>query len=125
MRIPAKKANKFHNISVTFDGYKFDSKAEKRRYDQLKLQERAGEIKDIKVHPRFLLQEAFRNREGKKLRAIYYFADFQYVDLKTGETVVEDVKGARTKLFQLKSKWFQKLYPQYKFVVYDVMKFLS
>lgn len=36
--------NKYKAVKTTVDGIKFDSKAEARRYTQLKLLERAGQI---------------------------------------------------------------------------------
>ena len=37
-------------------------------------------------------------------RAVSYVADFVYVDCATGETVVEDAKGVRTKEYVIKRK---------------------
>lgn len=44
-------------------------------------------------------------KRGKLVqRACFYVADFVYVDNATGETVVEDVKGVRTKDYIIKRK---------------------
>ena len=37
-------------------------------------------------------------------RPVVYIADFKYWDLKTGEQVVEDVKGMKTKEYIIKRK---------------------
>lgn len=73
----------------TVDGILFASKGEARRYSTLKLSERAGLIKDLKLQPRF----AFAHNN---VDLGHYTADFQYVLVLTGETVVEDVKSSGT-----------------------------
>lgn len=105
---------KYRNRKVKLDGHTFDSQAEARRYQSLKLAERAGTIQNLSLQPQFELLQAFTNLQGKRIRGVKYIADFMYVE--NGETVVEDVKGARTKEYILKSKWFQSKYPNYKFL---------
>jgi hypothetical protein len=97
---------------VHADGYVFDSQAEHRRYEQLKLLQQAGEIQALRVHPRYKLMDAF-DRHGQHYRPVHYEADFAYTELgKHGDVyVVEDVKGARTRVFQLKAKLFALYYP--------------
>ena len=109
--------NKYRNIKTEIDGINFASKAEAKRYGELKLLEKAGEIRNLGLQPEFLLQEQFVSSDGKKVRAITYRADFEYIDAKTGEHIVEDVKGMQTKEFQLKMKMFLKRYQQYKFLL--------
>jgi hypothetical protein len=77
------------------DGTSFPSKAEARRYAELREQERLGLIGDLKLHPRwrFTINGVQLAYEG---RAIVYTADSTYRDLTTGETIVEDVKGMLT-----------------------------
>ncbi len=100
--------NKYHNKKTIIDGISFDSKAEAARYCQLKLMVRAGIIDNLKLQPKYLLQEAFV-KNGKKIQAINYIADFEYIE--NGKTVIEDVKGVKTKEFSLKLKMFQYRYP--------------
>ena len=69
--------SKYNNKKAQVDMYVFDSIAESRRYKELALLERAGEIKDLQLQPRFLLQEGFR-KNGKTYRKIEYIADFMY-----------------------------------------------
>jgi len=89
---------KYGNKKVMIDGIKFDSKKESRRYRELKLLERAGEIKDLEIQPKFSLVKGVKftgdNRAKPDLR---YFADFAYTDARTGDRVVEDVKSVATK----------------------------
>lgn len=100
--------NKYRNKKVIVDEKEFDSKREGNRYKELKLLERAGEIKDLELQPRFLLQDSFK-KNGRTFRKIEYVADFKYIG--NGKTIVEDVKGIQTDVFKLKHKIFEKVYP--------------
>ncbi len=100
--------NKYRNKKVQVDMYVFDSIAESRRYKELKLLEKAGEISNLQLQPRFLLQDSFK-KNGKTYRKVEYIADFMY--LQDGKNIVEDVKGIQTDVFKLKHKLFEKLYP--------------
>ncbi len=103
------KRHKYNAKVVEFDGFRFASKKELKRYLELKTLEKAGKIKDLKLQPIFLLQEGFYY-QGKSIRQITYRADFEYVDEK-GNRVVEDVKGFKTDVYKLKKKLFLKKYP--------------
>ena len=93
----------------------FDSKKEWRRYGELTMLERAGKITDLRTQVKYILIPAQREpdtigpRGGRKPGKIIehecaYKADFVYHDLETGETVVEDTKGFRTKDYVIKRK---------------------
>ena len=93
----------------------FDSKREARRDTQLRLLEAAGEIKDLQRQVKFELIPPQREPDrtgprggiirGKTIeRAVDYIADFVYTDAKTGETIIEDTKGMRTKDYIIKRK---------------------
>jgi len=97
----------------TYNGIVFDSKAEMRRYKELELLEKAGKIRDLQLQESWVLQEPF-TYQGKKYRAIHYIADFSYYD-ENGNYVVEDVKGRKTKEYQIKKKLFLKKYPNFIF----------
>ena len=101
--------NKYHNKKVIYDGITFDSIKEKNRYIELKLLERAGLIKDLKLQYEFELQPAFILNK-KKIRKISYIADFYYYDNKLNDYVVEDTKGMRTEVYKIKKKMFQYRY---------------
>lgn len=92
---------KYSNVKTEVDGILFDSKKEAQRYVTLKLLERIGDIEDLVLQPRFLIADAVV-LDGRKQRARYYIADFQYVDAATGKTVVEDVKGMKTAAYRAK-----------------------
>lgn len=107
--------SKYNARKTIVDGVKFDSRKEARRYKELKLLERAGEIKNLQLQPRFTLQESFKY-QGKTERKISYIADFSYLN-KDGKIVVEDTKGYRTETYKLKRKLFLKKYgDMYKFI---------
>ena len=101
--------SKYRNKKVKIDMFVFDSIAESRRYKELALLEKAGYIKDLKLQPKFLLQESFK-KNGKTYRKIEYIADFQYTE--NNKTIVEDVKGKETEVFKLKYKLFEFKYPE-------------
>ena len=96
------------------DGRWFDSRAECNRYEELRIEERAGDISDLECQPVLELQPKFR-RDGRGIRAITYRADFAYNEAGNLRRVYEDVKGARTGVFNLKWKMAQYRYPDYEF----------
>ena len=51
-----KKKSKYKAVKTEINGIKFDSKKEARRYKELKILEKADEIKSLELQPRFLLQ---------------------------------------------------------------------
>ena len=97
--------NKFGAIKTTVDNIKFDSKAEARRYVDLKLLLRTGKIKDLKLQPRYEILPGY-TIEGKRVRPTFYKPDFEYLD-ESGKKIVEDVKGVKTRDYQLRKKMFE------------------
>lgn len=108
--------SKYKAKKTEIDGITFDSKAEAKRYQELKLLERAGQIKHLSLQPRFMLQEGFVNvHTGKKERMIEYVADFMY--LENNVIIVEDVKGVKTADYKIKRKLFiHKYQDKYKHI---------
>lgn len=102
--------HKYGAKKTTVDGIKFDSKAESKRYEELKLLEKAGKIKDIVLQPKFTLQPSF-TKGDKKYQAIKYKADFAYYDIEECKQVIEDVKGYKTKEYLIKKKMFEYVFP--------------
>lgn len=96
--------SKYHASKVIVDGEVYDSKKEYRRHVELKLLEQTGVITDLRRQVRFTLLPSQRDEETGKVieRPVTYLADFVYKD--NGRTVVEDVKGFRTKEYTLKRK---------------------
>ena len=103
--------NKYKNIEKTIDGIKFSSKLEAKRYIQLKLLQQTGEIQGLEIQKEFVLQPSF-TKNGKKIRAIKYIADFVYYDNKRKKTIIEDTKGIRTEGYKIKKKLFEYKYPE-------------
>lgn len=115
-----KRQNKYHNKPEERGRIKFQSKKEAKRYDDLMLMLKAGQIRDLQLQRDFTLQEAYTTPEGKRIRAIRYRADFVYerrtLPDQNGNTywilVAEDVKsrGTRTQVYIDKKKQMQFLY---------------
>src|SRR3546814_11142842 len=99
----ARIMSKYRAQRTDVDGITFDSKAEARRYSQLKLLETAREIKDLELQPSYPIQI-----EGVKVCT--YKADFTYLDRLTGKRVVEDVKGFKTPVYRLKKTLVKAMY---------------
>ena len=99
--------NKYNNVKIVDgDGNSFDSKKELRRWNELKLMEKGGEITSLDRQQKFVLIPS-QNIDGIKERECSYIADFVYVD-KNGMKIVEDVKGMKKgpayQLFVIKRK---------------------
>lgn len=109
------RVSKYRNQKRRVDNITFDSKAEARRYQELKALLNAGEITKLMIQPNFILQDAFVDEDGERVRAITYRADFSYTD-KDGRQIVEDVKGYKTAEYKLKAKLFRFLYRHLKLV---------
>lgn len=90
----------------TADGICFDSKAEKKMYQQLCELERSGKILDLQLQPTFTLQPSYRHLNGKKIRPITYTPDFKFFDVEAGKIRVLDCKGYKTEVYLLKKKIF-------------------
>lgn len=99
---------KYHAKKTELDGITFDSRKEAQRYAELKLLERSGAIHNLQRQVRYELIPA-QKKDGKTIeRACHYIADFVYEE--DGKTVVEDVKGYRTKEYVLKRKLMLQVY---------------
>lgn len=97
------RRNKFGNKKTEVDGIVFSSKREAGRYAELKLLERGRALSTLTLQPVFPLHV-----NGLKIGK--YVGDFQYVE--GDSVVVEDVKGVRTAVFNLKWKMVKALYPR-------------
>lgn len=113
--------SKYRAKKTEVDGIVFASKKEAQRYSVLKVLEKTGIISDLQMQVPYLLipeqrepeewvpykkpvkGKAGRWKPGKTIeRPCVYVADFVYT--QDGQTVVEDVKGRRTKEYILKRK---------------------
>jgi hypothetical protein len=89
--------SKYHAKKTVVDGIIFQSRKEAKRYQELKLMQRAGLISDLRRQVKY---ELIPKQQGE--RAVSYIADFVYTE--DGKTVVEDVKGVRTPVYKIKKK---------------------
>lgn len=76
----------------------YDSKREAIRAAELQLMEKLGEIRELRYQVEY---ELIPKQQGE--RAVKYKADFVYRD-KSGNEVVEDSKGFKTRDYILKRK---------------------
>lgn len=106
------KAAKYHNQPDRRGTIRFDSRKEARRYDELMLMLKAGQIRNLRLQQQYTLQESYLTETGERVRAIRYVADFAYerptAPDKYGAVlwlpVVEDVKSRATKTAQYELK---------------------
>jgi hypothetical protein len=106
---------KYNNTKVKNKSGNFDSKLEWKRYCELKILEKANLIDNLSIHPKFLLQQSFTDKQSRTHRKIEYIADFLYYDILKKSWVVEDVKGVKTEAYKIKKKLFIMRYWQYLF----------
>lgn len=110
-----KNKSKYGAKKVEIDGIIFDSKKEGRRYQELKMLQKAGDISGLQRQVKYILIPAQREPDtkgprsgiikGKLLeRECSYIADFVYKNTHTGEWVIEDTKGFRTAEYKIKRK---------------------
>jgi hypothetical protein len=114
------KKSKYGAKKITRDGITFDSLKEYRRFCELSRLLEAGDIAELRRQVVFPLIPTQREepcefykrgknrgepKQGKVLeKEVRYIADFVYRNSLTGEVIVEDVKGVRTKEYILKRK---------------------
>lgn len=101
-----KHYNKYRNVKTVVDGIKFDSKAESEYYIHLKKLVQQNKIKCFERQKRIILQDGYKLEGYKKQREISYVVDFVVHNLD-GTIGYIDVKGARTKEFNIKKKLFE------------------
>ena len=106
---------KYNSKKLEVDGIKFDSKKEANRYQELRLLEREGLIRNLQRQMKFTLLPAQKEEDtkgpkggvikGKVIeRECSYIADFVYQLPDSGKVVVEDTKGFRTPEYRIKKK---------------------
>lgn len=91
----SQKVSKYRNKKVTVGDNTFDSLAEARRWQELVILHDAGAISGLQRQVKYEIKVNGRH-------ICFYVADFVYNE--NGKAVVEDVKGVRTPVYQLKKK---------------------
>lgn len=103
--------SKYNSERTTIGGETFDSRKEAERWVVLRAKEGRGEISGLRRQVKFVLIPAqYRTEINGRTRCvekeIAYYADFVYV--RDGQTIVEDVKGYRGgsaySMFKMKKK---------------------
>ena len=93
--------SKYRNKKTVVDGITFDSQREAKRWQELTLMQKAGEITELERQVRYPIRV-----NGTEVCC--YISDATY--RKDGKLVVEDSKGVRTAVFSLKAKLFKAVY---------------
>lgn len=105
------RGHKYGAKRTEVDGITFASKAEAKRYKELKLMQRTGMIRGLTLQPRYDIY-ALKFQDAP-VKIGFYKADFRYdVPLldNAWKTVIEDVKGVRTETYRLKKKLVEAQY---------------
>lgn len=111
--------SKYGAIPTMVDGIKFPSKKEARRYGELTLRQRAGEIRKLELQPQFPLYATaipYIDPARDPLKLGIYRGDFRYeeCDHANGHSgwrvIVEDVKGFKTPLYKWKKRHVEAQY---------------
>ena len=105
LRTQRKKPNKYNARKTVMCGHEFDSKREAEVYLELLAQKQAGGIVRIDFQPSYTLLAGFKDNTGKKQKPITYTADF-FVTFADGHSEVIEVKGVKTRDYQLRKKLF-------------------
>lgn len=98
-RAAIKKQPKYRNQKCELNGDKYRSKREMRRHQLLLQMQTSGLISGLRREVPYVLAPAVRIDRRLK-PALRFYADFCYE--ADGETVVEDCKGVRTQVFNVK-----------------------
>lgn len=106
----APKPSKYRNVKTVIDGERFDSAKEANCYAALLARLKRGEVRELRRQVPFDLLAPMKDRVGYAVVS-QYVADFVYEEHDHGwggvtwSLVVEDAKGHRTAIYQLKKKW--------------------
>lgn len=90
-------------VRFEYDGHRFDSKREAKRWAELSLMQRAGHISNLERQVKIPLEgqgAPILTDSGAQQRV--YVADFKYFDTRAQAWVIEDAKGHPTEVYKLK-----------------------
>ena len=96
------RKSKYAAKATEVDGIRFASKREAGRYLELKVLEKAGIISDLELQPQYPLKVGEVQLYGDSGRRLFYRADFRYRLVSSREEIIEDVKGMKTPVYDLK-----------------------
>ena len=97
----------------TVDNIVFASKREAKRYSKLRLREKAGEIRDLELQPKYAihingLPVKIKSDGYPNGRQVVCKLDFGYIE--NGEKIIEDSKGMDNPLSRLKRALVEAIY---------------
>lgn len=104
---------KYRAQPTEVEGIRFASIREAQRYQELRLLERAGEIRNLETQPSFPItingrQVRVRSKGYPNGRAMKAVMDFAYFD--GNRRVIEDVKGMDTPVSRIKRALVEAIY---------------
>jgi hypothetical protein len=103
------RPNKYRAKRTTVYGIEFHSKAEARRYAELRVLEAAGKISRLELQPVFpIVIDGEQLRYPGSNRSVKAVMDFAYFE--DGKRIVLDVKGCDNKFSKLKRALVQHIY---------------
>ena len=102
--MPMNQRRKYGNKKVELDGVVFDSAKEAKRWSELVLLQKAGEINFLRRQVPFELIPKQTIDDKVVERACTYIADFVYMEKGKKELTVEDTKGFKTPEYIIKRK---------------------
>lgn len=104
------RRSKYGAVRTEADGITFASKREAKRYQELRLLEKAGEIRNLTLQPRYPLHVSIV--AGGLVQVATYVGDFEYQERQPGlwRQITEDAKGMKTPVYRLKKKMFEAEY---------------
>jgi len=105
-----KPKNKYGAKKKMVNGIEFDSTKEARRYQDLELMQKAGEIRRLRRQVPFTV--FIKNKLICEWLAdfVYDLRGAQFGESFVWETIIEDTKGYRTEVYKLKRKMVQAEY---------------
>ncbi len=93
--------NKYRNKPCVIDGHRFSSQGEGLRFRELKILDKAGNIRNLVLQPRYEIRI-------NNMKICTYVGDFSYEQGISGglswESILEDYKCVLTPIYKLKKK---------------------
>lgn len=102
MKAPA-KPSKYRNVITEIDGMRFDSRAEAKRWRDLKMLERGGVIANLERQIPIELVAGTKLHGANRARpAIRIVVDFRFYDVELSRVRHQDTKGEETAVSLIK-----------------------
>jgi hypothetical protein len=102
------KRSKYGAVAQTVDGQRFASGAEAKRYAEMKILEKRGDIAALELHPVYQIVIDGAPVKMRNGHIAKYTADFRY--LENGVRVVEEVKGYVVRDYPLRRALVEHIY---------------